>query len=122
MRRLKKTLVLAITLSFAALYLVACTGTSKDQNASSEASVETSAIGSENGTAVEDKKDNSDSTGEATTSATTEIASEGISFEKVEDGKGGDNAIDSSTVDVSVGEPYDTDPVPVPTDPTIQPR
>lgn len=139
MKRLKKTLVLAITLSFAALYLMACTGNGVDTNAGNEASVEASAADSENGTTVEDKKDNSgesegaaaEEASEAANAVTAETATEatstadsneGVSFEKVEDGKGGDNALDASTVDVSVGEPYDTDPVPVPTDPTLEPR
>lgn len=136
---MKKKLVLGITLIFAAVSLMACTGNNTDTNAGNAASVEASAADSENGTTVEDKKDNSgesegaaaeeaseaanEVTAETATEATsTADSNEGVSFEKVEDGKGGDNALDASTVDVSVGEPYDTDPVPVPTDPTLEPR
>ena len=132
---MKKTLVLGITMTFAALTLVACTGTSQNQDSSAgvsvEATVETTATAAAQTSEV--KEAATEATVEAATEATSEVtastdnsavetSSEGVSFEKVDQGTGSENAIDSASVDVSVGEPYDNDPVPVPTDPTAEDR
>lgn len=130
MKRINKIFALGITIILTSTVLMGCGGNTKTVNSAEEASVNASVDANVNATIEATSEAASAATTQAneakeisneasTTETSTANSSEGVSFEKVDGGSNSENAIDSATVDVSLGDHYDDPPVTDLPDPTI---
>lgn len=130
MKNLKKKLLIGTTVGLTCLVLGACTNNQKD--GSTEAvSTENNSTESTNVSSVDSSSDANDAPNEATDAASLEATnveeSSSATSASVTKTDGSstiekDKAIDSSTVDVSLGDHYDDPPVTNLPDPTVEVR